>query len=89
MGRLNENGIITNMVTAIIDFNADENDSFDKLFQSEQIEIEMMNTERDETSDVHNTSQESASLDAEKATATAATTGVLKRLRRFFSCCCG
>jgi hypothetical protein len=76
LGRLNENGIITNMITAIIEFNAEEKDSFDKLVQSEQIEIELerMNAARDENSGLENTSQESASLGAEKATATTATT---------------
>ena len=97
---LNKNGIITNMISAIIDFNTADNDSesFDKLFLSE---IEMTATA---TTTATTTQQEqNAPTSAASASASAPTNttddapqprrqsqrGFLKCMRCFFSGCCG
>jgi hypothetical protein len=88
---LHTNGIITNMILAVIDFNTEENESLDKLFQHEQIELEEMNT----LQDVTNTTTNSGRAIVENTATTTTTTpppsrsGFFKRMRRFFSGCCG
>jgi hypothetical protein len=83
---LNTNGIITNMILAVIDFNKEENESLDKLFQHEQIELEEMNT----LQDVTNTTTNSGRAIVENTTTPPPSrSGFFKRMRRFFSGCCG
>ena len=88
---LNTNGIITNMILAVIDFNKEENESLDKLFLAEQIELEEMNTLQDVTNTTTNSGKAIVENTATAATATAAPSrsGFFKRMRRFFSGCCG
>ena len=99
---LNKNGIITNMISAIIDFNTAENndsESFDKLFLSE---IEMTaTTTATATAQQEQNAPTAASAAAASASASASTSastnttddapqrGFLKRMRCFFSGCCG
>jgi hypothetical protein len=87
---LNTNGIITNMISAVIDFNTEENKSLDKLFLAEQIELEEMNT----LQDVKNTTTTNSGQAIVENTATTTTpppsrSGFFERMRRFFSGCCG
>jgi hypothetical protein len=88
---LNTNGIITNMILAVIDFNKEENESLDKLFLAEQIELEEMNTLQDVTNTTTNSGQAMTENTATATTATAAPSrsSFFKRMRRFFSGCCG
>jgi hypothetical protein len=83
---LNTNGIITNMILAVIDFNKEENESLDKLFQHEQIELEEMNTIRDHTNSTTNSGQATVE---NTTTSPPPRSGFFKRMRRFFSGCCG
>lgn len=83
---LNTNGIITNMILAVIDFNKEDNESLDKLFQHEQIELEEMNTIRDHTNTTTNSGQATVE---NTATSPPPRSGFFKRMRRFFSGCCG
>ena len=84
---LNKNGIITNMILAVIDFNNEENETLDKLFLHEQIELEM-NTIRDHTNTTTNSGQATVENTA-TATPPQSRGGFFKRMRRFFSGCCG
>jgi len=84
---LNKNGIIKNMILAVIDFNNEENESLDKLFLHEQIELEM-NTIRDHTNTTTNSGQATVENTA-TATPPQSRPGFFKRMRRFFSGCCG
>ena len=83
---LNTNGIITNMILAVIDFNKEEKESLDKLFQHEQIELEEMNTIRDHTNSTTNSGQATVE---NTTTSPPPRSGFFKRMRRFFSGCCG
>ena len=83
---LNTNGIITNMILAVIDFNKEDNESLDKLFQHEQIELEEMNTIRDHTNTTTNSGQATVE---NTTTSPPPRSGFFKRMRRFFSGCCG
>jgi len=83
---LNTNGIITNMILAVIDFNKEENESLDKLFQHEQIELEEMNTLQDVTNTTTNSGR---AIVENTATSPPPRSGFFKRMRRFFSGCCG
>jgi hypothetical protein len=101
---LNKNGIITNMISAIIDFNTAENndsESFDKLFLSE---IEMTATATTSATTTAATTlqvQDTPTSAASAASASTNTTddapqprrqsqkGFFKCMRCFFSGCCG
>lgn len=83
---LNKNGIITNMILAVIDFNKEENESLDKLFLSEQIELEEMNVLQDDTT---TTTTNSGQATVENTATPPSRSGFFKRMRRFFSGCCG
>ncbi len=88
---LNTNGIIINIISAVIDFNKEDNESMDKLFLFEEIELEEMNTLRDDTTTTTSTDSAGHATIKNTATATAAPSrsGFFKRMRRFFSGCCG
>ena len=100
---LNKNGIITNMISAIIDFNTAENndsESFDKLFLSE---IEMTATATTTATTTAATTATLQEQDTPTSAASASTNttddapqprrqsqrGFLKCMRCFFSGCCG
>jgi hypothetical protein len=86
---LNTNGIITNMILAVIDFNKEEKESLDKLFQHEQIELEEMNTLQDVTNTTTNSGRAIVENTATTTTPPPSRSGFFKRMRRFFSGCCG
>lgn len=87
---LNTNGIITNMILAVIDFNTEENKSLDKLFLAEQIELEEMNTIQDVTNTTTtNSGQAIVENTAATTTPPPSRSGFFERMRRFFSGCCG
>ena len=82
---LNTNGIIRNMILAVIDFNKEENKSLDKLFISEQIELEMTVLQEETTT----TNSGQALVDNTTLQTPQSRGGFFKCMRRFFSGCCG
>jgi hypothetical protein len=82
---LNTNGIIRNMILAVIDFNKEENKSLDKLFISEQIELEMTVLQEETTT----TNSGQALVDNTTPQTPQSRGGFFKCMRRFFSGCCG
>lgn len=99
--RLIEMGVITNLISAVIDFNKDQPDSLETLLSAEQMELEMvaLNGATDAvaspaTAIAINTETIPVALSSPEPTPqptpqTSQTCGFFKCLRRFFSGCCG
>ena len=89
-----ETKVIRNLIEAIIEFNKDQTDALDKLLTTEEIELQEMNTKETNTNtnkvDVPVTI---ASSDTTPPSNSPQTTtprcGFFKRMRCFFSGCCG
>ena len=91
-----ETKVIRNLIEAIIEFNKDQTDALDKLLTTEEIELQEMNTK--ETNTNTNTKKVDipvtiASSDTTPPSNSPQTTtprcGFFKRMRCFFSGCCG
>lgn len=88
---LRTTGVIKNLIEAVIEFNKDQTDAVDKLLMTEQIELEMAAVKEDATatSATPETTISSPPASANPAPQTPQPTGFFKRLRCFFSGCCG
>jgi hypothetical protein len=89
-----ETKVIHNLIEAIIEFNKDQTDALDKLLTTEEIELQEMNTKETNTNtnkvDVPVTIASSdTSTSAESPQTTTPRCGFFKRMRCFFSGCCG
>jgi hypothetical protein len=81
---LRTTGVIKNLIEAVIEFNKDQTDAVDKLLMTEQIELEMSAAAA--TAD---TTIPSDPASANPAPQTPQQIGFFKRLRCFWSGCCG
>jgi hypothetical protein len=91
-----ETGVIKNLIEAIIEFNKDQTDALDKLLTEEQNELEMTSAEKtsspaniDIVVDASLTTSSSDQAQANQSPQTSQKCGFFKRLRCFFSGCCG
>jgi len=86
-----ETKVIENLIEAIIEFNKDQTDAIDKLFTSEEIELQEMNTKETKTNkvDVPVTIATSDTTSTIETPQTPQRCGFFKRMRCFFSGCCG
>jgi len=82
---LHTTGVIKSLIEAVIEFNKDQTNALDKLLISEQIEIETASA----ASAAPETTISSHPASANPAPQTPQPTGFFKRLRCFFSGCCG
>jgi hypothetical protein len=92
LNTLIETKVIENLIEAIIEFNKDQTDAIDKLFTSEEIELQEMNTKETKTNkvDVPVTIVTSDTTTPSNSTQSGSQRcGFFKRLRCFFSGCCG
>lgn len=90
-----ETKVIHNLIEAVIEFNKDQTDALDKLLTIEEIELQEMNTKETNTNTKTNkvdvpvtivSSDTSTSADSPQTTQRC---GFFKRMRCFFSGCCG
>jgi hypothetical protein len=87
---LMEVDVVRNIILAVIDFNKDQNTTLDKLLSAEQLEIEMT-TLKDELrgeKEGETTGQPSGVMNQSPQTSQLRG-GFFKRVRQFFSGCCG
>ena len=84
-----ETNVIHSMIEAIIEFNKDQTDAHDKLFTSEEIELQEMNTRETKTEDIPVTIVSSNSANSNESSQTPQRCSFFKRMRCFFSGCCG
>lgn len=92
LNTLIETKVIENLIEAIIEFNKDQTDAIDKLFTSEEIELQEMNTKETKTNkvDVPVTIVTSDTTTPSNSTQSGSQRcGFFKRMRCFFSGCCG
>ena len=90
LNTLVETKVIENLIEAIIEFNKDQTDAIDKLFTAEEIELQEMNTKETKTQDVPVTIVTSDTTTPSNLSQTSQhRTGFFKRMRCFFSGCCG
>jgi hypothetical protein len=80
---LRTTGVIKNLIEAVIEFNKDQTDAVDKLLMTEQIELEMS------AAAAADTTIPSDPASANPAPQTPQQFGFFKRLRCFWSGCCG
>lgn len=92
-----ETNVIHNLIEAVIEFNKDKTDALDKLLKTEEIELQEINTKETNTNTNSKTnkvdvpvtivsSDTSTSADSPQTTQRC---GFFKRMRCFFSGCCG
>jgi predicted O-linked N-acetylglucosamine transferase (SPINDLY family) len=92
---LAETKVIHNLIEAVIEFNKDQIDALDKLFTTEEIELQEMNTKETNTKtnkvDVPVTiaSSDTTPPSSNLPQTSQHRTGFFKRMRCFFSGCCG
>jgi uncharacterized protein (DUF305 family) len=88
-----ETKVIHNLIEAIIEFNKDQTDALDKLLTTEEIELQEMNTKETNTKtnkvDVPVTIVSSDTSTSAESPQTPQRCGFFKRMRCFFSGCCG
>lgn len=98
-----ETKVIHNLIEAIIEFNKDQTDALDKLFTTEEIELQEMNTRDTNTNANANANAKPKAEDIQVTIASSNTvtdqagmsqtshhrTGFFKRMRNFFAGCCG
>ena len=90
-----ETKVIHNLIEAIIEFNKDQTDALDKLLTTEEIELQEINTEETNTNtktnkvDVPVTIVSSDTSTSAESPQTPQRCGFFKRMRCFFSGCCG
>lgn len=88
-----ETKVIHNLIEAIIEFNKDQTDALDKLLTTEEIELQEMNTKETNTKtnkvDVPVTIVSSDTSTSADSPQTPQRCGFFKRMRCFFSGCCG
>lgn len=91
LNTLIETKVIENLIEAIIEFNKDQTDAIDKLFTAEEIELQEMNTKETKTNkvDVPVTIAISDTTSTIETPQTPQRCGFFKRMRCFFSGCCG
>lgn len=80
---LHTTGVIKSLIEAVIEFNKDQTNALDKLLISEQIELDMASAAAPDTT------IQSQPASAPPAPQTPQSTGFFKRLRCFWSGCCG
>ena len=83
---LHTTGVIKSLIEAVIEFNKDQTNALDKLLISEQIELEMASAASAAAPD---TTIQSQPASASHAPQTPQRDGFFKRLRCFWSGCCG
>jgi hypothetical protein len=87
---LGEIDVIKNLISAVIDFNKDQPDhTLDKLLSSEQMELEMTVLNDADAAAATTPIMVIETSPSRNAPQTPQSTGFFKRLRRFFSGCCG
>jgi hypothetical protein len=88
-----ETKVIHNLIEAIIEFNKDQTDALDKLLTTEEIELQEINTKETNTKtnkvDVPITIVSSDTSTSAESPQTPQRCGFFKRMRCFFSGCCG
>lgn len=88
-----ETKVIHNLVEAVIEFNKDQTDALDKLLTTEEIELQEMNTKETNTKtnkvDVPVTIVSSDTSTSAESPQTPQRCSFFKRMRCFFSGCCG
>lgn len=84
-----ETKVIHNLIEAIIEFNKDQTDALDKLLTIEEIELQEMNTRETNKVDVPMIIVSSDTSTPEESPQTPQRCGFFKRMRCFFSGCCG
>jgi hypothetical protein len=93
LNTLAETKVIHNLIEAVIEFNKDQTDALDKLFTTEEIELQEMNTKETKTNkvDVPVTiaSSDTTPPSSNLPQTSQHRTGFFKRMRCFFSGCCG
>jgi hypothetical protein len=77
------------MIESIIEFNKDQTDALDKLFTAEEMELNEMNTKETKTQDIAVTIVSSDTTLPSNSPQTSQRCGFFKRMRCFFSGCCG
>ena len=83
---LHTTGVIKSLIEAVIEFNKDQTNALDKLLISEQFELDMASAASAAAPD---TTIQSRPASAPPAPQTPQSTGFFKRLRCFWSGCCG
>ena len=89
LNTLVETKVIHSMIESIIEFNKDQTDALDKLFTAEEIELQEMNTRETKTEDIPVTIVSSDTTLPSNSPQTPQRCGFFKRMRCFFSGCCG
>ena len=89
LNTLVETKVIHSMIEAIIEFNKDQTDALDKLFTAEEMELNEMNTKETKTQDIAVTIVSSDKTSTADTPQTPQRCGFFKRMRCFFSGCCG
>lgn len=84
-----ETKVIHNLIEAIIEFNKDQTDALDKLLTTEEIELQEMNTRETNKVDVPMIIVSSDTSTPEESPQTPQRCNFFKRMRCFFSGCCG
>ena len=85
---LNTAGVIKNLIEAVLEFNKDQTNALDKLLITEQIELEIA-ASASASAAAPETTIPSHSASANPAPQTPQRGGFFKRLRCFWSGCCG
>ena len=86
---LHTTGVIKNLIEAVLEFNKDQMNALDKLLISEQIELEMAASAAAAAAPAPETTIQSHSAASNPAPQTPQRDGFFKRLRCFWSGCCG
>ena len=86
---LHTTGVIKNLIEAVLEFNKDQMNALDKLLISEQIELEMAASAAAAAAPAPETTIQSHSASSNPAPQTPQRDGFFKRLRCFWSGCCG
>ena len=89
LNTLVETKVIHSMIESIIEFNKDQSDALDKLFTAEEMELNEMNTKETKTQDIAVTIVSSDTTLPSNSPQTSQRCGFFKRMRCFFSGCCG
>jgi hypothetical protein len=77
------------MIESIIEFNKDQSDALDKLFTAEEMELQEINTRETKIQEVSVTIVSSDTTSTADTPQTPQRCGFFKRMRCFFSGCCG
>lgn len=90
--KLNETAVIKNIISAIIDFNNDDQRQIENLFITEQIELEMTTFNEEESTTDSSSAMMLSAASVQPiihSSSRETTCGLFSCLRRFFGGCCG